>query len=107
MNKDNSTVGSRIRECRKEMGYSQETLAAMLYMKKTTICKYEKDEHDIPSSVLVELAKVLHTTPNYLLMGDVEVDDWMDDMIQILQRIKKPEYRELAKKQIALLGELC
>ena len=55
----------------------------------------------------MELAKVLHTTPNYLLMGDVEVDDWMDDMIQILQRIKKPEYRELAKKQIALLGELC
>ena len=39
------------------MGYSQETLAAMLYMKKTTICKYEKDLHDIPSSVLVELAK--------------------------------------------------
>ena len=107
MNKDNNTVGSRIRECRKEMGYSQETLAAMLYMKKTTICKYEKDEHDIPSSVIVELARALHTTPNYLLMGDVEVDDWMDDMIQILQRIKKPEYRELAKKQIALLGEMC
>ena len=107
MNKENNTVGSRIRECRKEMGYSQETLAAMLYMKKTTICKYEKNEHDIPSSVMVELAKALHTTPNYLLMGDVEVDDWMDDMIQILQRIKKPEYRELAKKQIALLGEMC
>ena len=50
-------LGARIRECRKEIGYSQETLAAMLYMKKTTICKYEKDLHDIPSSVLVELAK--------------------------------------------------
>lgn len=106
MNKENNTIGSRIRECRKEMGYSQETLAAMLYMKKTTICKYERDEHDIPSSVMVELAKALHTTPNYLLMGDVEVDDWMDDMIQILQRIKKPEYRELAKKQMMLLTEM-
>ena len=90
-------------ECRKEMGYSQETLAAMLYMKKTTICKYEKDLHDIPSSVLVELAKALHTTPNYLLLGDVEADDWMDDMIQMLEKIKRPEHRELAKKQIALL----
>ena len=57
MNKEISSVGARIRECRKEIGYSQETLAAMLYMKKTTICKYEKDLHDIPSSVLVELAK--------------------------------------------------
>ncbi|MBE6099786.1 MAG: helix-turn-helix transcriptional regulator [Anaerovibrio sp.] len=38
-------------------------------MKKTTICRYEKDEHDITSSVIVELAKALHTTPNNLLMG--------------------------------------
>ena len=75
-------------------------------LKKTTICKYEKDLHDIPSSVLVELAKALHTTPNYLLFGDVEADDWMDDMIQMLEKIKRPEHRELAKKQIALLAEI-
>ena len=90
----------------KRVGYSQETLTAMLYMKKTTICKYEKDFHDIPSSVLVGLAKALHTTPNYLLLGDVEVDDWMDDMIQMLEKIQKPEIKELAKKQIALLVQL-
>ena len=106
MNKEINSVGARIRECRKEIGYSQETLAAMLYMKKTTICKYEKDLHDIPSSVLVELAKALHTTPNYLLLGDVEVDDWMDDMIQMLEKIQKPEIKELVKKQIALLVQL-
>lgn len=40
------------------------SLEAQVYMKKTTIYKYEKDLHDIPSSVLVELAKALHTTPN-------------------------------------------
>ena len=79
---------------------------SMLYMNKTTICKYEKDLHDIPSSVLVELAKALHTTPNYLLLGDVEADDWMDDMIQMLEKIKRQEHRELAKKQIALLVQL-
>ena len=106
MSKEINTVGTRIRECRKEMGYSQETLAAMLYMKKTTICKYEKDQHDIPSSVLLELAKALHTTPNYLLLGDVEEDDWMDDMIQMLEKIKRPEYRELVKKQIEMLAEI-
>ena len=75
-------------------------------MKKTTICKYEKDIHDIPSSVLVELAKALHTTPNYLLLDDVEADDWMDDMIQMLEKIRRPEIKELAKKQIALLVQL-
>lgn len=106
MSKEINTVGARIRECRKEMGYSQKTLAEMLYMKKTTICKYEKELHDIPSSVLVELAKALHTTPNYLLLGDVEADDWMDDMIQMLEKIQKLEIKELVKKQIALLVQL-
>jgi len=56
--------------------------------------------------VLVELAKALHTTPNYLLLGDVEEDDWMDDMIQMLEKIKRPEYRELVKKQIEMLAEI-
>lgn len=70
MSKEINTVGARIRECRKEMGYSQEALAAMLYMKKTTICKYEKNLHDIPSSVLVELAKlfILHRIICFLVM---------------------------------------
>ena len=54
----------------------------------------------------MELAKALHTTPNYLLLGDVEADDWMDDMIQMLEKIKRPEHRELAKKQITLLAEI-
>ncbi len=68
MNKNENTIGSRIRECRKAMGLSQEALAELLYVKKNTICRYEKDEHDIPSSSIVALAKALHTTPNYLLM---------------------------------------
>ena len=75
-------------------------------MKKTTICKYEKDIHDIPSSVLVDLAKALHTTPNYLLLDDVEAADWMDDMIQMLEKIGRSEMKELAKKQITLLVQL-
>ena len=37
---------------------------------------------------------------------DVEADDWMDDMIQMFEKIKRPEHRELAKKQIALLAEI-
>ena len=30
----------------------------------------------------------------------------MDDMIQILQKISRPEYRELAKKQIELIANI-
>ena len=57
-------------------------------------------------AVKEQLNMALDTTPNYLLLGDVEADDWMDDMIQMLEKIKRPEHRELAKKQIALLAEI-
>lgn len=106
MNTELNTIGARIRACRKEMGYSQETLAAMLYMKKTTICRYEKDEHDIPSSVIVELAKALHTTPNYLLMGESDDDSWVEDMLQILERITDPAMRKLAMQQLKCIADI-
>ena len=60
----------------------------------------------IPSSVLVELAKALHTTPNYLLLGDVEADDWMDDMIQMLEKIQNKALKKLAMKQIRCVLEI-
>ncbi len=101
-----NTVRARIKACRKEMGYSQESLAALFYTKKTNICRYEKDEHDIPSSVIVDLAKALHTTPNYLLMGESEEDSWTEDMLNILEKITDPAMRTLAMKQLKCIAEL-
>ena len=106
MNTELDTIGKRIRACRKNMGYSQETLAAMLYMKKTTICRYEKDEHDIPSSVIVELAKALQTTPNYLLMGESHEDSREEDVIWILDWIKDPAMRKLAIRQLQCIADM-
>ena len=80
-------------------------MAELLYMKKNTICRYEKDEHDIPSSSLVAIAKVLHTTPNYLLLGEVEEESWMEDALQVLCSIKDPAMRKLALKQLKYFVE--
>ena len=99
------TIGTRIKECRKEMGLSQEALAELLYMKKNTICRYEKDEHDIPSSSLVAIAKALHTTPNYLLLGESEEESWMEDALQVLCSIKDSAMRKLALKQLKCFVE--
>ena len=104
--KGKNTVGSRIRECRKVMGLSQEALAELLYVKKSTICRYEKDEHDIPSSSIVALAKALHTTPNYLLMGEAEEDPWMEDVMQVLSEIKDPAMRKLALNQLKCIASV-
>ena len=103
---ETETIGSRIRAARKEMGYSQEELAALLYMKKTTICKYEKDLHDIPSSVIIQLARILHTSPNYILLGEVKEEGWMEEMYELMENIKSPEMRRLASKQLRCVAEV-
>ena len=100
MRKEKSTVGSRLRECRKAMGYSQEKLAEVLYMKKAAISKYENDQNDIPSSVVIELANTLNTTPNYLLLGAEEEEAWEEDVMRILKKISDSSMRKLAIKQL-------
>ena len=106
MTKEKNTVGSRIRECRKAMGLSQEALAELLYMKKNTICRYENDEHDIPSSNIVALAEALETTPDYLLLGKTEEDPWMKDVIRVLGSIKDPTMRKLALDQLKCIASV-
>ncbi len=68
-------IGKRIRAKREELGLTQEELASKLgYKSKTTIAKIENGTNDIVQSKVAEFAKVLGTTPAYL-MGWVEFDD--------------------------------
>ena len=97
---DIKTIGGRIREKRTELGLSQEKLGELLYMKKSTISAYETNTNDVPGKVIVELAKVLETTPNYLLLGEVEEDDWMQEMKRVLGKIENPGMRALAMNQM-------
>ena len=57
-----------IKARRKELGLSQDDLAARLgYKSKTSISKIEKGYNDIPQSKIVEFAKALNTTPGKLM----------------------------------------
>lgn len=57
----------RLKQKRKEAGYSQESLAIKLNVTKGTISNYENG-HSTPSNeMLSDLADLLHTTTDYLL----------------------------------------
>ena len=72
-----STVGENILQIRKNLGWTQEELAAKMgYKSKSTINKIELGINDIPQSKIVKFAEVLGTTPSRL-MG------WSDDKIEI------------------------
>ena len=64
----NMSIGERIKKCREELGLSQEELAKKIgYSSRSTINKIEKGLSDISQSKVIEFAKALNTTPEYLM----------------------------------------
>ncbi len=62
------TTGEIMRQRRKELGLSAESIAEALSVSPTTVYRYESgDIEKVPGDFLPKLASVLHTTPYYLL----------------------------------------
>lgn len=57
----------RIRELREDNDMTQKEVSKYLNMSQTGYSKYETGENDIPTRVLIELAKLYSTTVDYLL----------------------------------------
>ncbi len=57
----------RIRDLREDMDMNQTQIAKMLGMSQTGYSKYETGENDIPTSILIKLAKFYGTSVDYLL----------------------------------------
>lgn len=62
------TFGERVHFLRLAHGLTQEELAEKVgFTHKSSISKIEKNVNEVPLSVLVKIATILHTTPNFLL----------------------------------------
>ena len=57
----------RIRDLREDRDMTQTETAKMLGMSQTGYSKYETGENDIPTDVLIKLAKFYNTSIDYLL----------------------------------------
>lgn len=57
----------RIRALREDKDWNQTKLAGMLGMSQTGYSKYETGENDIPTQILIQLAKIHNTSVDYLL----------------------------------------
>lgn len=73
-----STIGSRIRVRREELGLSQDELAKKLgYKSRSSINKIELDQRNLTQSKIKAIADALATTPAYI-MGWSEADEKPD-----------------------------
>ena len=57
----------RIRELREDKDLNQTQVATILGMSQTGYSKYETGENDIPTSILIKLARFYNTSIDYLL----------------------------------------
>ena len=57
----------RIRDLREDRDMTQTETAKMLGMSQTGYSKYETGENDIPTAVLIKLARFYNTSIDYLL----------------------------------------
>lgn len=65
------SIGDRIKNRRKEIGMSAETLGEKIGKAKTTIYRYESgDIMKVPSTILESIAQALNVTPAYLMGWD-------------------------------------
>ena len=64
---NNGNVYHRIRALREDHDLTQKEIAKILNMSQTGYSKYETGENDIPTKILIQLAKYYHTSVDYLL----------------------------------------
>ena len=57
----------RLRDLREDADLNQTQVAKFLGMSQTGYSKYETEENDIPTQVLIKLAKFYHTSTDYIL----------------------------------------
>lgn len=62
----------RIRDLREDKDLNQTAVAKILGMSQTGYSKYETGENDLPTEVLIKLARFYNTSVDYLL-GETDV----------------------------------
>lgn len=88
-------IATRIKECREKAGLSVDDLAKKIGKARASLYRYENGEIEkMPSSVLMDIAKILKVSPTYL-MG---YDNGFVDPAQI---------RPIQLKRFRMLGEIA
>lgn len=84
-------IGMRVRECRNEIGLSQEGLAEKLGMKRTNVANYEGGRVVPPGNILLEMAEIFGVTTDYLLgiSDDPDSSIPLDENLMQIQRAKR------------------
>ena len=109
-----STIGNNIQMLRKCLGWTQEELATKMgYKSKSTINKIELGINDVSQSNVVKFAKVLGTTPAFLMgweetdtdpQDDLQLNDGEKMLIDLFRRVPEDQQQLVLQMIRAALG---
>ncbi len=79
-----SIIGQRIKQRRKQLNMSADSVASLLEISRSTIFRYENGRiRKVPADILEKLAEILLTTPAYLIGShDFDIDYTVQDIRQ-------------------------
>ena len=82
--------GMRLKELRKQKGWTQKELANKIDMRFSQLNKYECGMHAPPIEKLIQLSNSLRVTLDYLVMGNQEQQQALHN-VRLLERLKELE----------------
>lgn len=98
-NIDTTTMGGRIKQLRIDAGITQEILADSLCVSnKSSISNYERNITSPTLDQIIIMAKIFHTTTDYILTGRIEAytDQLQKRIISLILDIKNRKTLEAA-----------
>lgn len=98
----NEKIGIRIRNRREELNYTREKIAERANISVQFLFDIEKGKKSMTALTIINLAKALSISVDYLLLGTRETDMCMNRNLEKILAPLIPEQRELAEEMLKL-----
>lgn len=98
----NEKIGIRIRNRREELNYTREKIAERANISVQFLFDIEKGKKSMTALTIINLAKALSISIDYLLLGTRETDMCMNRNLEKILAPLIPEQRELAEEMLKL-----
>ncbi|MFI3172507.1 MAG: helix-turn-helix transcriptional regulator [Eubacteriales bacterium] len=82
MEREIYTIGTQLKNIRKQSGLTQSQLAEQLYVSTDMIRRYENGYSQIGNDHLISLCRIFDVSADYFLFGTVYVSEEMDDTMR-------------------------
>lgn len=88
-------LNTRLKNCRKLMNLSQETVADLMALSRQAIVHIESGDRKVSTDELVRFADIYGVTANYLLYGDEDTKDQVRAYARTFNELSKKDQDEI------------